>query len=137
MANNEYLALDVGVSRTGFARGSDLAKIAEPLFTVPTDQALNKALGMINDSQIAGLVVGLPRNLDGEDTQQTTWVRDWVAEAKPKIKIPIYIQDEALTTKLAEAKKIEQDLKHDVDALAASIILQDFLDSPESERTIW
>lgn len=137
MDNNIYIGLDVGEARTGFARASDVAKIAEPLFTVPTKDALAKIVELAGKEKIAGLVVGLPRNLDGDDTAQTKWVRQWVDEIKPKINFPIYVQDEALTSKLAETKKAADGSKYDTDSLAASIIMQDFIDSPEAERHIW
>lgn len=137
MDNNIYISLDVGEARTGFARAGDLAKIAEPLFTVPTKEAPAKIRELIDNEKIAGLVVGLPRNLNGDDTDQTKWVRQWVEGIKPQIDIPIYAQDEALTSKLAEAKKESDGSKYDTDSLAASIIMQDFIDSPEAERHIW
>lgn len=132
--NIEYIGLDLGKARTGFARGASIARVAEPLFTIPADETLNKLIELINSNQAGAVVVGLPRNMDGNDTEQTNWVRNWVKDAKSKISIPFYFQDEALTSKIAEAKKIKPDEKLDIDAISAGIILQDFLNSSEAER---
>lgn len=136
MDSNEYIGLDLGKTRTGFARGNDRAKIAEPLDTVDTPGVENKIKEILEDTQLAGIVVGLPRNLDGNDTDQTRWVRAHTDELKENISLPIYFQDEALTSKLAEAKRMSKGSGPGTDALAAAIILQDFLDSREAERVI-
>jgi RNase H-fold protein (predicted Holliday junction resolvase) len=78
----------------------------------------------------------LPRGLNGNETQQTTWVRDFVVNAKRKIDLPFYWQDEALTSRIAQAKKAVHKKVHDIDSLAAAIILQDFLESPPADRVI-
>jgi putative Holliday junction resolvase len=120
--------VDVGSVRVGLARGSSLAKLAEPLKTVAYGHALPELEKLVAQKPTAGLVVGLPRSLDGHDTAQTGFVRDWVQRAKAQIKADFFWQDEALTTVAAK------DSKSDIDAAAAAVILQDFFDAPESER---
>lgn len=134
MEANEYLGLDVGHKRIGTARASALAMLAEPLDTISTHNALEKLGEIIDKRHVGTIVVGLPRNLAGNDTAQTDWVRDWVRQAQEQIDLPFYWQDEALTSVIAEASRQAHKHPRDVDALAAAIILQDFLDSPESER---
>ncbi len=136
MEPQQFLGLDVGTRRIGIARGGLPAKIAEPLLTLPSDKIFKELPGLIKEHSAAGIVVGLPRNLSGDDTAQTQWVRDWVRDAKTKIELPFYWQDEALTSKLAEAKQLGGDKKHDTDSLAAAIILQDFLDLAPAERVV-
>jgi putative Holliday junction resolvase len=136
MDNKQLLGLDVGLKRTGIARASSVAKLAEPLLTVPTTEVLKTVKELIEEYDVGTIVVGLPRNLQGDDTKQTTWVRDWVQHAKSKIGLSFYWQDEALTSKIAEARKLTHKRPHDIDSLAAAIILQDFLDSEEAERVI-
>jgi putative Holliday junction resolvase len=135
-SNKQYLGLDVGLKRTGIARGSEAARLAEPLLTVQTTDVLKTLKDMIEEYNVGAVVVGLPRNLHGNNTQQTNWVRDWVDHAKRKIDITFYWQDEVLSTRIAEAKKLKLKNPHDIDSLAAAIILQDFLDTPESNRTV-
>ncbi|HVS78789.1 MAG TPA: Holliday junction resolvase RuvX [Candidatus Saccharimonadales bacterium] len=125
--NEEFLGVDVGGARVGIARGSSAAKIAEPLETVPAGEAPARLGELARGNKAAGIVVGLPRSLDGRETVQTRTVRAWVKAAQAKIGLDFYWQDEALTTVSAGGGA-------DVDAKAAAIILQDFLDTPKEER---
>jgi len=134
----EFLGLDVGEKRIGVARASALAMLAEPLTTIAAEGGLDKLKEMVAERGVGALVVGLPRNLSGDDTAQTTTVRDWVARAKQAIEKPFFWQDEALTS-IAAAKLQATNSKFqtkDIDALAAAILLQDFLDAPESQRVL-
>ena len=135
MKTHEFLGLDVGKIRTGIARGNSAAGLAEPLITVKTDSLIEKLEELIDKNQISAVVIGLPRSLNGNDTAQTQWVRDWVTKTKQRVPVPFYWQDEALTSNLAEAQK-NLGAKHDTDSLAAAVILQEFLDTPEVERVI-
>lgn len=114
------------------ARGSDAARLAEPLQTVAADQAVEQLVRLVSQLKAAGIVVGLPRGLDGQDTSQTRYARDWAQRAKAQIELPFYWQDEALTSQKAESLS-PQAKSPGSDAEAAAIILQDFLDTPESE----
>lgn len=135
MEVSEFIGLDVGKSRTGFARGSLQAKIAEPLATVPTAKAIDKIKEYLK-AGLGGVVVGLPRNLSGDETQQTAWVRQWVDSAKKQCQVTFYWQDEALSTKIAETQSMVGKEPKDMDSLAAAVILQDFFDSPEDMRMV-
>lgn len=127
----EFLGLDIGQKRIGVARGSTAARIAEPVTTIPADDAMNELKKIIKKHKSGGVVAGLPRSLDGNETEQTAWVRAWVDSARKKIELPFYWQDEALTSQ----KILEQGGEgKDVDALAAALILQDFLDASAAER---
>lgn len=139
MQAKELLGLDLGVKRTGIARASNVARIAEPLPSVPTSKLINFMQDYVNEHKVEAVVVGLPRNLKGEETAQTQWVRKWVNRAKDKINLPFYWQDEALTSKLAVYKNRSpnsRSQKTSEDSLAAAIILQDFLDSAENGRSL-
>jgi putative Holliday junction resolvase len=127
----EFIGVDVGEARVGIARGSDAARIAEPLKTVDAQDAVAAIKATVGDLGASGIVVGLPRGLSGDETSQTTNVKAWVKTAQEHIKLPYYWQDEALTSKLAEQGTSH---KAGTDAVAASIILQDFLDTPENDR---
>ncbi|MGH7156663.1 MAG: Holliday junction resolvase RuvX [Candidatus Saccharimonadales bacterium] len=126
----EFLAIDVGSARVGIARGSSAARIAQPLKTVEAKEAIDELRKLLADNKVAAIVAGLPRSLEGNETEQTRYVRDWVKSAKDQIKLPFYWQDEALTTKLTE------DQGQPSDATAAAMILQDFLDSAEDDRVV-
>lgn len=128
----EILALDVGVKRVGVARASTLACLPEPLKTVKTDEAIKQLRKIVKEKQIEVIVAGLPRNLSGEDTEQTRWVRSWVAKAKSELGVTFYWQDEALTSQQAISKK-QKAKSFDEDAEAAAIILDDFLKSDKKD----
>jgi putative Holliday junction resolvase len=133
MDPKQFLGLDVGLKKTGIARASEHARLAEPLITAPTAQIYKTLKNLIEEYNVGAIVVGLPRNLEGDDTKQTTWVRDWIINAKRKIEVPFYWQDEVLTSRIAEAKKLSFKRPHDTDSIAAAIILQDFLETPEAD----
>ena len=136
MEAKEILALDVGGKQTGIARASNVARLAEPLASVPTEKALVTLKKYLAEHETEAVVVGLPRNLSGEDTEQTQWIRAWVDKAKPKISALLYWQDEALTSKAANNYKLKTNNSLDEHALAAAVILQDFLDGAETDRII-
>jgi putative Holliday junction resolvase len=128
----EFLGVDVGESRIGLARGSSLARIAEPLKTLGAKDAIAQIAAVAKQNNSAAIVVGLPRNLSGAETLQTKTVRGWTAKAKSQIDLPFYWQDEALTS--SQAEKEFPGKGGDIDAIAASIILQDFLNTPNDQR---
>jgi putative Holliday junction resolvase len=132
----EILGLDIGDKRTGIARASSIAKLSEPLMSVPADKTTQILQDYIKEHDVDAVAVGLPRNLNGEDTKQTETVRAWVKDAQERVNIPFYWQDEALTSRAA-GKLQTSNFKHqsvDEHALAAAIILQDFLDMAETDR---
>lgn len=127
---SSILALDVGGARIGVAIASSVAKIARPLITLDNDETFTVRLSqIIADEGIGILVVGLPRNLSGEETPQTEVIKDFATKLE-MIGVPIYFQDEAVTSAQAEAELENRGKpysKGDIDALAATYILEDFL----------
>lgn len=124
------ISLDIGDSRIGVARGSWEARLASPLTFLPNNQSfLNDLTQLIAAEKAESIVVGLPRSLDGQDTPQTAKVRDLAETIRRAVNLPIYFQDEALTSQLAEAELAKGNktfTKGDIDALAATYILQDY-----------
>jgi putative Holliday junction resolvase len=125
------LALDVGGQRIGVARANTIARIASPLVTLINDDSIfDEITALIKAEDVGVLVIGLPRGLDGQETAQTQVIRDFVAELKTKTDLPVYFQDEALTSQKAEDELESRGKpfsKGDIDALAATFILDDFL----------
>jgi len=127
MTASEIIALDVGAVRTGIARASSAARLAEALKTVQTEEVVEEIRRLATNDEVSKVVVGLPRNMGGEETAQTDWVRHFVEDAKTELpQLEFFFQDESLTTVTAESKGKKVT---DPDAEAARIILQDFLDS--------
>jgi len=128
---NNFIALDVGDRRIGIAVAAKEAGFASPLTTLIRSEAIFDDLQQLLAEQHASiLIVGLPRGLEGQETAQTTAVRGFVEELRAHISIPVEWQDEALTSKQAEAeleargKKFQRE---DIDSLAATYILEDYL----------
>lgn len=130
-AASNVLALDIGEKRIGVAVANMTARLPRPLTTLPNDNALVAALKTcMKDEAAEVIVVGLPRNLDGNDTAQTAYVRAFVDRLEKELDGTIYLQDEALTSQKAETElraRGQAYEKCDIDALAATYILEDFL----------
>ena len=130
------LALDVGTKRIGVAASDLRARLARPLLTLEAGERTSQQLqSLVTEQGAVGLVIGLPRGLEGQETAQTKLVRDFVETLKPHIRLPYYWQDEAVTSRQAEAELESRGkpyAKGDIDALSATYILEDFLrDHPE------
>jgi putative Holliday junction resolvase len=131
------LALDVGEKRIGVAIGNLGTKIASPLTTINVDgQEIPAITKILEEEEVDIVVIGLPRNSKGEETQQTAAVRAFGEKLAPVLdsfeypKRLIY-QDESLSSVLAEERLKAAGkpwTKPDIDKEAAAIILQDFLE---------
>jgi putative Holliday junction resolvase len=124
-----YLGIDYGSRRVGLATADAEAKLAAPVATVAPEQLLEFITG---HGPFDVIVVGLPRGLDGRDTQQTTVVRRFVADKLEGLGVPLAFQDEAGTSSVAEARLREAGRPYrqdQIDAEAAAIILQDYLET--------
>ncbi|MGH7238004.1 MAG: Holliday junction resolvase RuvX [Candidatus Saccharimonadales bacterium] len=123
------LALDYGGKRVGVAIAR--AGFSHPLVTLANDGSLIKNVcDLITENEASELIVGLPRNLNGDDTVQTTTVREFVNQLKSRLTIPVYLIDEAATSVEAEAKLKagkKPYVPKDIDALAAALILDNYL----------
>lgn len=128
------LGLDVGEKRIGVAKADSNVKIAIPISTIEVDgnefQEIARLTRLYNTSAI---VLGLPRSNEGNETAQSLYVRNFaktLAEKVPNVRINF--QDESLTSVEAEkrlkARKKNYE-KGEIDAEAASIILQDFIEN--------
>ena len=128
---NNILALDVGSVRIGVAVSSLTAKIPRPITTLSNSpEIFNEIRDLIKTEDVQVIVVGLPRGLDGQITDQTKQTENFVQKLKSNVEIPIYTQDEALTSHKAKEELESRGkpyVKEDVDALAATYILEDFL----------
>ncbi len=129
--NSSIVALDVGTVRIGVALADSVARLPKPLRTLANDEQFTEQLRRIIDNEaVTTLVVGLPRSLDGEDTDQTRLVRSFVADWQVGVGLPLFFQDEALSSARAKEELMARGKpyqKGDVDALAATYILDDYL----------
>ncbi len=130
-APRSILALDVGEKRIGVAIASLVARLPHPLITLDTDETLFRTLENIVEVEAVGaLVVGFPRGMQGQKTAQTAAIEQFTQKLRQHFILPINMQDESLTSKRAEAELEARGkvyAKGDIDALAATYILEDFL----------
>ncbi|MEK7603414.1 MAG: Holliday junction resolvase RuvX [Patescibacteria group bacterium] len=131
LPNKSILALDVGDVRVGVALARPESGLAQPHKILLNDDMLIRNIQeIISEFNVGVLVVGLPRNLDGQDTAQTKKVRMFTESLKTQITATIHCQDEALSSVRArEAIALGNSAgeKVDIDAMAASYILDDYL----------
>jgi putative Holliday junction resolvase len=147
------LAIDLGRRRIGLAISDATRTLARPLTTVtmPVEAgrddapAVRRVVDLIlkeiarldgvaaEDDAVGTIVVGLPTHLDGSTSVETTRTARIVEALKGRTSIPIVVEDERLTSREAESRLavIEKDWrkrKARLDAAAAAVILQDYLD---------
>lgn len=119
------LAIDWGSKRLGLALGSTEAKLPRPFKIVDnTKDSWNKLAEIIKSEDAEKIVIGLPRNMDGSEGAQARTVRQFGKELSEYLKLPVVFQDETLTSVAASQSGLTR-----VDAEAAAIILQDYLNS--------
>jgi putative Holliday junction resolvase len=125
------LALDVGEKRIGVAIATVGLHFAHPLTTLSHDGTIWQQLTDLVETNATGLfVVGLPRGLDGQETAQTRTTEVFMQQLRANIGLPIQPQDESVTSIKAEAELKSRGKpyeKGDIDALAATYILEDYL----------
>lgn len=133
---NNIIGLDVGDKRVGVAMTNMIAKLPRPYKTLTRgDDFWTDLQDIVKEEGITEVVVGLPRNLNGDDTVQTDATRKFVVELKQRMTVKVYTQDEALTSRKAEQELISRGKgynKGDIDALAATYILEDYLNTPRA-----
>lgn len=132
MSSRTFIALDVGEKRIGVAVADDSVRIAVPFTTLAVDGKEIAAIAELAIKENADtIVIGYPRNQQGEATAQTHYVEKF-AQQLEEIGPKLVFQDESLTSVLAEQRLIDQKRpysKGDIDSQAASIILQDYLEA--------
>lgn len=131
--HKSVLGLDVGGKRIGIAVASLAARLPRPLTTLEFDEGFFTALDHIIKTEDAGaLIVGLPRNMEGKTTAQTDSIKAFTTQLEEQCDLPVHMQDESVTSKQAEAELEARGKPYkrgDIDALAATYILQDWLDA--------
>jgi putative Holliday junction resolvase len=129
--SKSFIALDVGEKRIGVAVGDGGVRIAVPFETIEVDgHELERIAELVIREDAEVIVVGYPRNQSGEPTAQTAVVEDF-AKRLVDIAPRIVFQDESLTSVIAEQRLRDQGgtyTKGDIDAHAAALILQDYLE---------
>ena len=137
------VGLDVGERRIGVAVSDVTGTLARPLGVLRATglaaDAVQVAAAEIarlagEEDGVASIVVGLPRHLDGTPSDMTPRVEQFARQLEARIALPVVLQDERLSSREAESRLAlrEKDWrvrKERLDAAAAAVILQDYLDT--------
>lgn len=136
------LGIDVGKARIGVARCDPDGMLAVPVETVPrSDAAIGRLQELALEYAPLEWVVGLPFNLQGQETPSTTDARQFAAELFDATQIPVRLVDERLTTVSAQALlhsagRNTKSSRAVIDQVAAVVLLQYTVDSERRGRTI-
>ena len=136
------LGVDVGDKRIGFALSDPSGTLASPLQVITVSGAVDDHVDAVvleidrlsdQEEGLAAIVVGLPTALDGRRHAQTARVMDFVELLRQRTPLPVAVQDERLSSyeaerRLALREKDWRQRKSRLDAAAAAVILQDYLE---------
>ncbi|HET7694498.1 MAG TPA: Holliday junction resolvase RuvX [Vicinamibacterales bacterium] len=135
------LGIDYGERRIGLALSDATGLLASPWKRLQNDANLGAAVQRLaaeirtlqSEDGLDAIVIGLPRRLNGEPNDQTARVRKLAEMLAAAVTVPISLQDERLTSHeadelLAARERDWRKRKDQLDAMAAALILQDFLD---------
>lgn len=132
-----YLGLDLGSRTLGMAVSDALGMIASSYKIVrhneEYDRLLDEVQATVKEKKIEAIVLGLPKNMNNTIGPKGELSFQFKEKLENKLNIPVYLEDERLTTRQAENMLINNDTsrkkrKKVIDSLAATIILQSYLD---------
>ena len=135
MALFRLMGVDYGEVRIGIALSDPLQIISQPFLVIPNnDDTISEIQKIIKTEEVEKIILGLPLNLDGEDTKKTLEVREFAEMLKSNVDVPVKFWDERYTSveaneklkqmgySIAESRKV-------VDKVAASIILKNYMEN--------
>ncbi len=131
------IGIDYGEVRVGISLSDLTQTIAKPFRTISYknfDDLLTQLKEIIIANEVDKLVVGIPYNMKGEDTKQTLKVKEFISFLESNLSYDIALIDERLSSIEAEKTMHKMNIKtghnkSDIDKIAASVILQEYLDS--------
>ena len=136
-----HLAIDYGTRRVGLAMSDESGQFVSPLdvlFVTSPAEAVDRVVQLVRREEPETIVIGLPINMDGSEGESAKSVRQWAATLQKSVSLPVVFVDERLTSFEAEQMLVQQqrsgrklsrqDKKKRLDAIAAAVILQGYLD---------
>jgi putative Holliday junction resolvase len=137
------VGFDFGTRRVGVAVGETETRIAHPLEVIDAeanDVRFAAVERIARDWQPAGFVVGRPRHADGGEHEVARLAEKFARRLAARFSLPVAFVDETLTSADAQSRLREAHAKararQDVDALAAALILQSYLDEPQAHERL-
>ena len=135
MALFRLMGIDFGEVRIGLALSDPLQIISQPFRVIPNNvNTISEIQDIIKTEEVEKIVLGLPQNLDGEDTKKTLEVREFAEILKRNVDIPVIFWDERYSTVEANEKlklmgySVTESRKV-IDKVAASIILKSYMEN--------
>ena len=123
------LGIDFGLKRVGIALSDEDQKIAFPKIVYPNDKKLvNQIAKFCAENSMIAIILGESKNFKGEDNLIMKDILKFKAEIEKATSLPVYMEPEFMTSSEAKKMRVEDDSGEMIDASAATIILQSYLD---------
>lgn len=130
------LAIDYGTARIGLAISDETGTIARPYRTIPSNgEAAATIATIVKEEGVGEIVLGMPYDLRGKETESTRNTQKFAEQLRPLLTCPITERDESLSSRKAVERMVEAGVgkkrrreKENIDAWAAAIVLQEYLD---------
>ena len=131
------LGLDHGTKRIGVAISDELKMMAHPMEFILAESMpafVERLRAILAEKPCELILVGMPRNMDGSFGPAAEKVREFITKLQPQVTLPIKTWDERLTSTQANRMMTEGNVRRDqrklkVDAMAAAVLLQSYLDA--------
>ena len=135
---SRHLGIDYGTKRCGLAISDGIGLTARPLEVVSRDDVVDRVVAVVDEYGVGGIIIGMPTGMGGQEGNSAGGARELGAEIAEVTQIEVEYVDERFTSRLAEASLLEsgmkrRDRRETVDKVAASIILQTYLDRHHRE----
>ncbi len=139
-ATGRIVALDPGTKRIGIAVCDENRVVCRPLAHIKRTswkKLLVEIKAVLSEFDAKALVIGLPLESDGAESEMSTEARDWARKFSLSLSIPVFLQDERVTSYEAKSRLWKRNVELEetgrfVDSEAAAIILSDFLSYAEA-----
>jgi len=137
-----WMGIDLGEKRIGVAISDGLKIAAQPHSIIQRTSRkadFEKFAKLAQEHNIGRLIIGLPVQLDGHEGGMAKWARDYGGALGEALGLPVVFQDESLTSEMAagamaEAGYSRKKMKGKLDAVAAALILQSYMDALVNNR---
>ena len=122
-----YIALDYGTQKTWLAYSVESFAFAHR--TIPTYSLLDSIPKFITEKKATKIIIGMPYNIDGTISKHGKRVQEFAKKLESKVQIPVVLHDERLSTSEAQIGFDDAWVDWDIDAEAARLILESYLNS--------
>jgi putative Holliday junction resolvase len=129
--SGKILGIDYGSKRVGLAISDESQTLARELAIWSPKEFWEKILDLVEKEQIQRVIIGLPLNMSGQDSDTTMYARQFAEKLKKQTEVAVELMDERLSSVMAAGMPGGHE---NVDSLAAQIILQNYLDKQSNRN---